>query len=160
MKRNPTQLVALIDDSAYSDKPVFGETCQGWLRRGMPVERARQTVTNYLIGVANSYPAGTSFTDELVNLSTAEWASYAVNDVRADRYILMRVDAKSIKDMFRGNKAYRNVLERHLKNGPPLYWSVFGILLPDQDALVVYAVWQRVRDNWYVTGVDVTCPGI
>lgn len=161
-QRNSARTLALIDDSAYKDKPVFGETCDGWLRHGMPLERARLTVGNYLISAANTYPAGTDVSQVLVNLSTAEWASYAINNVPADRYILMRVDAKSINDMFQGGKKnpYHEMLARHLKNGSPIYWSVFGILLPDHNALVVYAAWQHVRDDWYITSIDVTCPGI
>jgi hypothetical protein len=128
----------------------------------MPLDKARQAVASYLISATRGYPAGTDVSQMLVNLSTAEWASYAINNVTADRYILMRVDAKSINEMFEGGKKnpYHEVLVRHLKNGSPIYWSVVGILLPDHDALVVYAAWQHLRDNWYISAIDVTCPGI
>lgn len=161
VQRNAPHTLAFIDDSAYKDKPVFGEGCEGWQHRGMSLEKARQTVGNYLSSTANSYPAGTDFRQMLVNLSSAEWAAYSINDVAADRYIVMRIDENSLKGMFGKNKhPYRDVLTHHLKNGSPLYWSVFGILLPDHNALVVYAAWQRVRNDWYITAIDVTCPGI
>jgi hypothetical protein len=160
-QRNAAQIGAFIDDSASKDKPVFGEGCGGWLRHGMSPENARRSVANYLLGSVSRYPEGTNVSQMLVNLSTAEWASDAINNVAADRYILMRVDSKSIQGMFGGKKnPYRDVLKRHLKNGSPIYWSVFGILLPDHDALVVYAAWQQVRDDWHITAIDVTCPGI
>ena len=160
-QRNAAHLGSYFDDSAFKDKPVFGQACEGWLRHGMPADRARQSVANYLIGAISRYPAGTDVSQMLVNLSTAEWASYAVNNVTTDRYILMRVDEKSLPAMFGGSKnPYRDVLKRHLKNGSPLYWSVFGILLPDHDALVVYAAWQQLRGDWIISAIDVTCPGI
>src|SRR5579864_6487196 len=116
-ERNTAQTLAFVDDSAYRDKPVFGETCEGWLRPHMPLEKARKTLGDYLVGTTNSYPAGTDVSQILVNLSTAEWASFAVNDVSRDRYILMRVDERSIRQMFEGKKnPYREVLARHLKN--------------------------------------------
>lgn len=160
-QRNLKQTGTFIDDSAFKDKPVFGEACPGWLRHGMPADRARQTVSSYLIATVNGYPAGTDVSQMLVNLSTAEWASYAINKVANDRYILMRVDEPSLHAMFGGSKnPYRDVLKRHLKNGSPIYWSVFGILLPDHDALVVYAAWQQLHSDWIITAIDVTCPGI
>ena len=160
-QRNPTQTGAFIDDSVFKDKPVFGEACPGWIRSSMPPERARPAIANYIIGAVGGYPAGTAVPQMLVNLSTAEWASFAVNDVGADRYILMRIDDKSLQAMFGGKKnPYRDVLKRHLKNGSPIYWSVFGILLPDHDALVVYAAWQQLHQQWSITAIDVTCPGI
>jgi len=160
-ERNTAQTLAFVDDSAYRDKPVFGETCEGWLRPHMPLEKARKTLGDYLVGTTNPYPAGTDVSQILVNLSTAEWASFAVNDVSRDRYILMRVDEKSIRQMFEGKKnPYREVLARHLKNGSPIYWSTFGILLPNHEGLVVYAAWQHLRDNWYISAIDVTCPGM
>jgi len=160
-QRNAAETGTFIDESAFKDKPVFGEACPGWLRHGMPADRARQTVSNYLIGAISRYPKGTDIPQMLVNLSTADWASYAINNVATDRYILMRVDEKSIHAMFGGSKnPYRDVLKRHLKNGSPIYWSVFGILLPDHDALVIYAAWQQLHDAWSITAIDVTCPGI
>ena len=160
-ERNTAQTLAFVDDSAYRDKPVFGETCEGWLRPHMPLEKARKTLGDYLVGTTNSYPAGTDVSQILVNLSTAEWASFAVNDVSRDRYILMRVDERSIRQMFEGKKnPYREVLARHLKNASPIYWSTFGILLPNHEGLVVYAAWQHLRDNWYISAIDVTCPGM
>ena len=161
VQRNPANTLAFVDESAYKDKPVFGAACEGWLKLHMPIEKARKTLGDYLISTANSYPPGTNVGQILVNLSTAEWASYAVNDVSADRYIIMRVDEQSIKDLFVGKKnPYREVLARHLKNGSPIYWSTFGVLLSNHDALVVYAAWQHLRDNWYVSAIDVTCPGM
>ena len=159
--RNAAQIGAFIDDSAFKDKPVFGEGCGGWLRHGMSPENGRRSVANYLLGSVSRYPEGTNVSQMLVNLSTAEWASDAINDVAADRYILILVDGESIQGMFGGKKnPYRDVLKRHLKNGSPIYWSVFGILLPDHDALVVYAAWQQLRDDWYISAIDVTCPGL
>lgn len=161
VQRDPAHTLAFVDDSAYKDKPVFGEACEGWLKPHMPLEKARTTVGDFLVGTANLYPAGTDVGQILVNLSTAEWASYAVNDVSRDRYIVMRVDEKSIKQMFQGKKnPYREVLARHLKNGAPIYWTTFGILLPNHDGVVVYAAWQHLRDNWYLSAIDVTCPGL
>lgn len=161
VQRNPARTVAFVDDSAYKDKPVFGEGCEGWVKPHMPVEKARQSLGEYLIGTANSHPPGTDVRQILVNLSTAEWASYAVNDVSSDRYIVMRVDDKSIKEMFAGKKnPYHEVLARHLKNGSPIYWSTFGVLLPNHEAVVFYAGWQHLRDNWYISAIDVTCPGL
>ena len=161
VQRNAAQIGAFIDDSAFKDKPVFGEGCGGWLRHGMSPENARRSVASYLLDSVSRYPERTNVSQMLVNLSTAEWASDAINNVAADRYILMRVDSESIEGMFGGKKnPYRDLLKHHLKNGSPIYWSVFGILLPDHDALVVYAAWQQLRDDWYISAVDVTCPGI
>ena len=161
VQRDPAHVLGFVDDSAYKDKPVFGEGCEGWLKPHMPVEKARQRLGEYLIGTANSYPQGTDVRNILVNLSTAEWASYAVNDVSTDRFIVMRIDEKSVKEMFEGKKnPYGEVLARHLKNGSPIYWTTFGILLPNHEALVIYAGWQHLRDNWYISSIDVTCPGL
>jgi len=161
VQRDPANVVSFVDESAYKDKPVFGEGCEGWLKPHMPIEKARQRLGEYLIGTANSYPPGTDVRNILVNLSTAEWASYAVNDVSTDRFIVMRIDEKSVKEMFEGKKnPYREVLARHLKNGSPIYWTTSGILLPNHEALVIYAGWQHLRDNWYISAIDVTCPGL
>ncbi|HZU41463.1 MAG TPA: hypothetical protein VE994_02235 [Terriglobales bacterium] len=161
VQRNVAHTIAFVDDSAYKDKPAFGEGCEGWLKPHMPLERARKTLGGYLIDTANSYPPGTDVRQMLVNLSTAEWASYAVNDVSTDRYIVMRIDEKSVNDLFEGKKnPYHQILARHLKDGSPIYWTTFGLLLPNHEAFVIYAGWQHLRDNWYISTIDVTCPGL
>jgi hypothetical protein len=161
-ERDQAKTLSFVDRAAYEASPIIGTYCDGWYRKGMPVDQAKRIISANLMGVPSGFPKNTAVQDIFTawDRLPPEWTAESANDIAKDHLLIAVLDHDSLDRLFRDQfteSVYRKFLEKEAEKHGRLYWVVFPELARDGDVFVIFTLWTKIKDTWRIGHIDAVC---